>query len=524
MSYRVDIVATKGTTMPAGFGRSFRISAGALASILALTSIAPTGVPGFVSPAQAQAPGPQQEQIDFDAALEGYGHWVQHPRLGDVWVPDGVSQDWQPYRIGHWLYTDEWGWYWNSDEPFGWVTYHYGRWYLDREIGWVWIPNDEWGPAWVNWRQGDNFVGWAPTPPDEFVEDDEAYADTYMFVRAGDLMAPEVYTVFIPYRERRDYYHRSTLVNRTIYFADRRGAVNPGIPPAYIASETGRPFHSSIIAPVVIAGTVGVVGAVILHNNFRDRSRTRIRVRDSDRVYNPNPRERFQRLPGLNKGERGRLGNNAPRGARGGTPVLQVKSDAQTKGQRQFRARPGGTPQGNSQLQKQISPNNQQPPNAMQQKPATTTPADSNRGKRFDGNRQNSDRQNSDRKNSDRRNFDQKRLERKGNDQKNMQPRGSQQDLQRQNNQQQYQKKSITPPVQTQQNNAPRGMQQHNAPRSNVERNTQRQNLQQQRQNQPSNVQRQQHNNSAPRVQQQSRPQSQPSRAAPKPNRDNKKD
>jgi len=487
--------------MPAGFGRSFRISAGALASILALTSIAPTGVPGFVSSAQAQAPapGPQQEQIDFDAALEGYGHWVQHPRLGDVWVPDNVPQEWQPYRIGHWLYTDEWGWYWNSDEPFGWVTYHYGRWYLDREIGWVWIPNDKWGPAWVNWRQGDNFVGWAPTPPDEFIDDDEAYADSYMFVRAGDLMAPEVYTVFIPYRERRDYYHRSTLVNRTIYFSDHRGAVNPGIPPAYIASATGRPFHSSVIAPIVIAGTIGVVGAVILHNNFRDRSRTRIHVRNSDRVYNPG--ERFQRLPGLNKGERGRLGNNAPRGARGGTPVLQVKSDAQTKGQRQFRSRPAGSPQGNPQLQtKQINPSNQRLPNTMQQKSNTTTPTDNNRSRKFDGNRQNSDRKS----------FDQKKLEQKGTDQRTIQPRGSQQNLQRQNNQPQFQKKSgsaNTPSGRTQQNDGSRSMQQHNAPRQNIQ--PQRQN------NQPSNVQRQQHN-SAPRVQQQTRPQSQPSRSAPK--------
>jgi hypothetical protein len=489
--------------MPAGFGRSFRISAGALASILTLTSVAPTGVPGFVSRAQAQAPGPQQEQIDFDAALEGYGHWVQHPRLGEVWVPDNVPQDWQPYRIGHWLYTDEWGWYWNSDEPFGWVTYHYGRWYLDRETGWIWIPNDEWGPAWVNWRQGDNFVGWAPTPPDEFVDDDESYADSYMFVRAGDLMAPEVYTVFIPYRERRDYYYRSTLVNRTIYFADRRGAVNPGIPPAYIASATGRPFHSSLVAPIVIAGTIGVVGAVILHNNFRDRSRTRIQVRESNRIYQPG--ERFQRMPGLNKGERGRLGNNAPLAARGGNPVLQLNSQAKTQGQRQFGPRTGGPQQGGPQIQsKQINPNNPQPPknwqqnvqpNAVQQKSITTNPADNNRGKQFDGNRQNFERKN----------FEQKKFEQKNSDRKSGQPQNMQrQNNQQQNNQPQFQKKSG--PTNTQQNNnPPRGWQQNNAPR---------QNIQQQQQIQRQNTQ--QHN-SPPRVQQQA-PKPQPAKPAPQPN------
>ncbi len=312
--------------MPAQFGRSFRIGAGTLASILALTTAAPGNFPRLISSAQAQAPGPTQEQIDFDAALEGYGHWVSHPRLGDVWVPDNVPQDWQPYRIGHWVYTDEWGWYWNSDEDFGWVTYHYGRWYFDRELGWVWVPNDEWGPAWVNWRQGDDFVGWAPTPPEEFVEADEA-PDNYMFVRAGDLLAPEVYTVFIPYSERRVYYERSVIVNRTIIFADRRAAVNPGIPPAFIASASGRPFHYSHVAPIVLAGTVGVAGAVILRNNFRDRSRTRIVVRETDRIIRPG--ERFQRLPALNKGERARFWNNNEfRAAQGARPVLNFNDQS----------------------------------------------------------------------------------------------------------------------------------------------------------------------------------------------------
>jgi hypothetical protein len=181
--------------------------------------------------------------------------------------------------------------------------------------------------------------------------------------------------------------------------------------------------------------------------------------------------------------------------------VLQVKSDAQTKGQRQFRSRPAGSPQGNPQLQtKQINPSNQRLPNTMQQKSNTTTPTDNNRSRQFDGNRQNSDRKS----------FDQKKLEQKGTDQRTIQPRGSQQNLQRQNNQPQFQKKSgsaNTPSGRTQQNDGSRSMQQHNAPRQNIQ--PQRQN------NQPSNVQRQQHN-SAPRVQQQTRPQSQPSRSAPK--------
>ena len=31
--------------------------------------------------------------------------------------------------------------------------------------GWCWIPGTTWGPAWVNWRWGGGYVGWAPMAP-----------------------------------------------------------------------------------------------------------------------------------------------------------------------------------------------------------------------------------------------------------------------------------------------------------------------------------------------------------------------
>ncbi len=63
------------------------------------------------------------------------------------------------------MWTNDYGWYWLSNEPFGWITYHYGRWYDDDYYGWVWMPDDVWGPAWVEWRYDDDYIGWAPLPP-----------------------------------------------------------------------------------------------------------------------------------------------------------------------------------------------------------------------------------------------------------------------------------------------------------------------------------------------------------------------
>ena len=41
--------------------------------------------------------------------------------------------------------------------------------------GWCWVPGYTWGPAWVSWRYGDGYCGWAPLPPDSLVGVD--YAD-----------------------------------------------------------------------------------------------------------------------------------------------------------------------------------------------------------------------------------------------------------------------------------------------------------------------------------------------------------
>jgi uncharacterized protein YraI len=81
-----------------------------------------------------------------------------------VWVPTGVDAAWRPYTRGRWIYTD-YGWTWDSYEPFGWATYHYGRWGFSSRIGWFWVPGNRWGPAWVSWRQSDDYLAWAPLPP-----------------------------------------------------------------------------------------------------------------------------------------------------------------------------------------------------------------------------------------------------------------------------------------------------------------------------------------------------------------------
>jgi hypothetical protein len=122
-------------------------------------------------PPQGQAAPPTQQQpaepsVDFQTfhqALSPYGKWIYTAEYGWVWSPDGVDQNWQPYQDGEWVWT-AYGWTWSGNEAWAWGPYHYGSWvYFDW--GWGWVPGYVWGPAWVSWRWGDDYVGWTPLYP-----------------------------------------------------------------------------------------------------------------------------------------------------------------------------------------------------------------------------------------------------------------------------------------------------------------------------------------------------------------------
>jgi len=99
----------------------------------------------------------------FYKRLAPYGSWVWIQGQY-VWVPSRVDRSWRPYTRGRWVYTDR-GWTWVSNEPFGWATYHYGRWGFSNRVGWFWVPGSRWAPAWVSWRESDDYLAWAPMPP-----------------------------------------------------------------------------------------------------------------------------------------------------------------------------------------------------------------------------------------------------------------------------------------------------------------------------------------------------------------------
>lgn len=101
----------------------------------------------------------------FYDELSPYGVWIKDPQYGYVWRPDVDQDEFRPYYTnGRWAMT-EYGNTWVSYYDWGWAPFHYGRWVYNRYNQWVWIPDTVWGPAWVTWRSGGGYYGWAPLGP-----------------------------------------------------------------------------------------------------------------------------------------------------------------------------------------------------------------------------------------------------------------------------------------------------------------------------------------------------------------------
>ena len=98
--------------------------------------------------------------------LDEYGRWREVPQYGAVWFPTRLSIGWEPYRYGHWIWVEPWGWTWVDDAPWGFAPFHYGRWVV---LGgsWGWVPGPitvrPWyAPALVVWTGSGSTIGWFP--------------------------------------------------------------------------------------------------------------------------------------------------------------------------------------------------------------------------------------------------------------------------------------------------------------------------------------------------------------------------
>jgi hypothetical protein len=193
-------------------------------------------------------------QVFYDE-LSPYGSWIETPEYGYAWVPN-VDGEFAPYSTnGDWVYTDA-GWTWVSNYPWGWAPFHYGRWYDSPRHGYMWIPDTEWSPGWVTWRDSDDYYGWAPMGP----------GITISITLGSGYYVPDNYWRFVRRRNfgrgggHRHYVHisqnqsliRSSRIMNNARFDDRRRVkYNPGPNRQDVEKNIGRsiapiPMHDGL--------------------------------------------------------------------------------------------------------------------------------------------------------------------------------------------------------------------------------------------------------------------------------------
>jgi hypothetical protein len=246
---------------------------------LVLVSMLPNAL--FTPPAAARsvttaAPGAGQVVVAdvtvFYEPLSPYGRWFNHARYGYCWIPNGVVAGWRPYTHGYWDYTDD-GWVWVSDDAWGWGPYHYGRWEFDPGYGWVWIPGTIWAPAWVVWRRGPGFIGWAPLPFEarwevgrgliDFDYDRYVQPEWYCFVgerHFGDRYLDPV--IEVPGRNV-TIIHNTTYVTNNYTVVNNR-IVNRGIEREEAQRVSGHNFEVHHVQETNVAGGTKVKGSNVV--------------------------------------------------------------------------------------------------------------------------------------------------------------------------------------------------------------------------------------------------------------------
>ncbi len=164
----------------------------------------------------------------FYQELSPYGDWVRDARHGYVWLPY-VDQGFHPYATeGHWVMT-EFGNTWVSYYDWGWAPFHYGRWYFDNFYqSWAWVPGYEWGPAWVSWRTGGGYYGWAPLRPGFSISVSFGIPSFhFVFAPRQRIYAYNVYSYCPPRARRVNIYHQTTIINNTVVYNNNQYVAGP---------------------------------------------------------------------------------------------------------------------------------------------------------------------------------------------------------------------------------------------------------------------------------------------------------
>lgn len=247
--------------------------------------------------------------------LSPYGQWVDDPQYGNVWVPN-EGGDFRPYGSrGHWVMTD-YGNTWVSDDPWGWACYHYGRWVYDSYYGWVWIPGYDWAPAWVTWRFGGGYCGWAPLGPGMSLGvASDIPVSWWVFVDPVYMYQPDCIHYWRGPSYNTTYIHETRVINN--YYVDNRTHVryNYGPRPEAVQQVTHQPVQVYHVQQMNRPGAPSVGGNTLTMYRPAVNRATAVSARPENVVRAPRQLGRPAAAPALNAGRQPEFRQQLQRGA-----------------------------------------------------------------------------------------------------------------------------------------------------------------------------------------------------------------
>ena len=202
--------------------------------------------------------------------LDTYGSWNVDATYGNVWYPTRVAADWAPYRDGHWVWVDPWGWTWVDDAPWGFAVSHYGRW---AHVGgrWGWVPGPVrtrayYAPALVAFVGGSNFslsistgnvgaVGWFPLGPREVYR--PWYSASRRYFEQVNVSNTVVNTTVI-----NNYYNNTNVTNVNYVNRQVPGAVVAVPTTAFVQAQPVQRAAVQVTQQVAASAPVAPVAAV----------------------------------------------------------------------------------------------------------------------------------------------------------------------------------------------------------------------------------------------------------------------
>lgn len=173
--------------------------------------------------------------------------WRPSPELS-VGITAGTTQPgpvYIPYTRGRWVYTNT-GWYFRAASPHEEITMHYGRWVYSPVLGWVWMPGRVWAPAWVDWREDDEYIAWTPLHPSvqiihSIIIPPPVVEHHYILVEKRYFAKPDIYKYM--YKENRNRIMIKEMRRSNGVMIMNKTIINKGPDVNYMRQITGDRFE-----------------------------------------------------------------------------------------------------------------------------------------------------------------------------------------------------------------------------------------------------------------------------------------